>query len=127
LLLFLGGSSFLGGETILSGPATAVFIVFLSSRALLKMTVNPSAEPGLVASHSPNFGNGLALFPYTPPNKRKKTTELFIIKKMQISSQSLRLFFQDKRFGKLYERRELLKSYQQQMQDESKFVDIRDG
>jgi len=93
LLLFLGGSSFLGGETILSGPATAVFIVFLSSRALLKMTVNPSAEPGLVASHSPNFGNGLALFPYTPPNKQNKKQNCSSLKKMQISSQSLRLFF----------------------------------
>ena len=54
---------FTGGVTRLSGPATAVFLVFLSSRAWLKMTVNPCAEAGLVASHSPNFGSCLPLFP----------------------------------------------------------------
>ena len=63
-LLFCWGSLFIGGVTRLSGAATAVFLVFLSSRALLKMTVNPCAAPGLlVASHSPNFGSCLPLFP----------------------------------------------------------------
>ena len=33
--------------------------VFFSSLALLKMTVNPSAEAGSFTSHSPNFGKGL--------------------------------------------------------------------
>jgi hypothetical protein len=33
--------------------------VFFSSLALLKITVNPSAEAGSLTSHSPNFGNGL--------------------------------------------------------------------
>ncbi|MFS7922204.1 hypothetical protein Hanom_Chr03g00246171 [Helianthus anomalus] len=33
--------------------------VFFSSRALLKITVKPSAEAGSFTSQSPNFGNGL--------------------------------------------------------------------
>lgn len=32
--------------------------VFFSSLALLKITVNPSAEAGSLTSHSPNFGKG---------------------------------------------------------------------
>uniref|UniRef100_A0A7C9CEB1 Uncharacterized protein n=1 Tax=Opuntia streptacantha TaxID=393608 RepID=A0A7C9CEB1_OPUST len=35
--------------------------VFFSSLALLKITVNPSAEEGSLTSHSPNLGNGLPL------------------------------------------------------------------
>lgn len=35
--------------------------VFFSSLALLKITVNPSAEAGSLTSHSPNLGNGLPL------------------------------------------------------------------
>lgn len=34
--------------------------VFLSSPALLKITVNPSAVAGSFTSQSPNFGRGLA-------------------------------------------------------------------
>lgn len=33
--------------------------VFFSSLALLKITVNPSAEAGSLTSHSPNLGSGL--------------------------------------------------------------------
>lgn len=32
--------------------------VFFSSLALLKITVNPSAEAGSLTSHSPNLGSG---------------------------------------------------------------------
>jgi hypothetical protein len=32
--------------------------VFFSSLALLKITVNPSADAGSLTSHSPNFGSG---------------------------------------------------------------------
>lgn len=32
--------------------------IFFSSRALLKITVKPSAEAGSLTSHSPNFGKG---------------------------------------------------------------------
>ena len=35
--------------------------VFFSSLALLKITVNPSADVGSLTSHSPNFGNGRPL------------------------------------------------------------------
>lgn len=35
--------------------------VFFSFLALLKITVNPSADAGSLTSHSPNFGNGLLL------------------------------------------------------------------
>jgi hypothetical protein len=33
--------------------------VFFSSLALLKITVNPSADAGSLTSHSPNLGSGL--------------------------------------------------------------------
>lgn len=42
-----------------AAPAPAAAPDFFSSLALLKMTVNPSADAGLFTSHSPNFGSGL--------------------------------------------------------------------
>lgn len=42
--------------------ASVVPPVFFSSRALLKITVNPSADEGLLTSQSPNFGKG---FPFS--------------------------------------------------------------
>lgn len=35
--------------------------VFFSALALLKITVNPSADAGSLTSHSPNFGNGRSI------------------------------------------------------------------
>lgn len=52
--------------------------VFLSSPALLNITVNPSAVAGSFTSHSPNFGKGLAsLFDAISIFKIKKTEQDF--------------------------------------------------
>ncbi|KAK1270506.1 hypothetical protein QJS04_geneDACA004199 [Acorus gramineus] len=62
--------AFLRGDA--TGPGLA--LVFLSSRALLNITVNPSAEAGLFTSHSPNLGNGRPLSCCYSQKKKKKLT-----------------------------------------------------
>lgn len=60
--LFLGfwwGDSGLRSFTsFLVGAGGLESLVFFSFRALVNITVNPSAEAGLLTSHSPNFGSG---------------------------------------------------------------------
>jgi hypothetical protein len=69
----LYGASLQTGSTLVDGESDpgAVVAVFFSSRALLKITVKPSADAGSFTSHSPNLGNGPPAFSYNNLKEHK--------------------------------------------------------